>query len=49
MPTPARSATAAIGALGSAMKTDRAASTMTVSLRAAWARRPLSPATMRRP
>ena len=37
-----RSATAAIGASGSATKTARAASRISSSLRAAWARRPLS-------
>src|SRR5262245_52602132 len=41
MPTPARRATAAIGASGAARKTSRAASRMRRSLRAAWARRPL--------
>src|SRR5918993_5407491 len=41
MPTPACSATAAIGAPGSATNTVRAASRMRSSLRAASARRPL--------
>ena len=41
MPTPAASATADTGAPGSATNTSRAASRMTWSLRAAWARRPL--------
>src|SRR5579871_4515100 len=41
MPTPARSATAAIGASGLATNTSRAASRISSSLRAAWARRPL--------
>src|SRR6266536_5372356 len=43
MPTPACSATAAIGASGSAVKTARADSRISRSLRAAWACRPLSP------
>src|SRR5437899_1230282 len=43
MPTPARSATAAMGAFGSARNTSRAASRISVSLRAAWPRRPGSP------
>ena len=42
MPTPACFATAVIGAPGSAMNTARAESRMSWSLRAAWARRPLS-------
>jgi pimeloyl-ACP methyl ester carboxylesterase len=42
MPTSACLATAAMGASGSATKTARAASRMRWSLRAAWARRPLS-------
>src|SRR5437762_3161464 len=42
MPTPARAATAEMGAPGSAVNTARAASRMRRSLRAAWARRPLS-------
>src|SRR5829696_1072874 len=41
MPTPARAATAAIGAPGSATNTSRAASRIRRSLRAAWARLPL--------
>src|SRR5215472_1068725 len=41
MPTPARSATAEIGAVGSATNTARAASRISWSLRAAWTRRPL--------
>src|SRR6478736_6764787 len=43
MPTPARWATAEMGALGSAVKTARAASRITPSFVAACARRPLSP------
>ena len=42
MPTPACSATAAMGAPGSATNTARAASRMRRSFRAASARRPLS-------
>src|SRR3712207_6469663 len=42
MPTTARSATAAIGAPGSATNTSLAASRMRASLRAAWALRPLN-------
>src|SRR3954468_12444817 len=42
MPTPARSATAEMGAFGSATNTSRAARRINASLRAACARRPLN-------